>query len=290
MKTAQDLDAVRLPSVEARGLAAGYGGRAVWSAATFEIAMGEFVAVLGPNGSGKSTLLRVLLGLVPPIAGEVFTLGHKPHRGDPAIGYVPQRRTLGAELALRGRDLVGLGIDGHRWGIGLPGAGARARAAAVDDAITAVEAERYAHRPLGELSGGELQRLLLAQALIGGPDLLLLDEPLASLDVRNQFAVSQLVARLSRDRGFSTVLVTHDVNPLLPMIDRVLYVAAGRVLCGTPEEVITTDALSQLYGTAVEVLQDSRGRLFVVGLDEEVAHPHGGDHPHGHAHAEVRGR
>jgi zinc/manganese transport system ATP-binding protein len=287
-KAALRPDAERLWSVEARGLAAGYARRAVWSDASFEIAAGEFVAVLGPNGSGKSTLLRVLLGLVPPIAGEVFTLGHKPHRGDPAIGYVPQRRTLGAELAIRGRDLVGLGIDGHRWGIGLPGAGARARAAAIDEAIAAVQAQAYAHRPLAELSGGELQRLLLAQALIGTPQLVLLDEPLASLDMRNQIAVSQLIARLSRERGFSTVLVTHDVNPLLSILDRVLYVAAGRVLCGTPEEVITTEALSRLYGTAIEVLRDSRGRLFVVGLDEEVAHPHGGDHPYGHAHVEVR--
>jgi ABC transporter len=154
-------------------------------------------------------------------------------------------------------------------------AGARARAAAVDETIAAVEAQAYAHRPLGELSGGELQRLLLAQALIGTPQLVLLDEPLASLDMRNQIAVSQLIARLSRERGFSTVLVTHDVNPLLSILDRVLYVAAGRVLCGIPEEVITTEALSRLYGTAIEVLRDSRGRLFVVGLDEEVAHPHG---------------
>jgi zinc/manganese transport system ATP-binding protein len=273
--------------LEARGLAAGYGHRAVWTDATFNIARGEFVAVLGPNGSGKSTLLRVLLGLVQPLAGEVRVLGHQPQRGDAAIGYVPQRRTLNAELAIRGRDLVGLGIDGHHWGIALPGPGSRLKAAMVDQAIAAVGADSYAHRPLGQLSGGELQRLLLAQALIGDPQLLLLDEPLASLDVRNQIAVSQLVARLAQERGFTTVLVTHDVNPLLPILDRVLYVAAGRVLCGTPEEVITSDALSRLYGTRVEVLRDSRGRLFVVGLDEEIAHPHGGEHPYGHAHTDV---
>ncbi len=221
------------PSVAARGLAAGYGGRPVWQDATFEVQSGAFVAVLGPNGSGKSTLLRVLLGLASPLAGEVRVLGRPPRRGNPAIGYVPQRRILAGEVSLRGRDLVGLGLDGHRWGIGLP-LGARARAAAIETSIAAVGAQAYAHRRIAGLSGGELQRLLLAQALVGNPRLLLLDEPLASLDLRNQIAVSQLVARLTRERGLSTVLVTHDVNPLLPLLDRVLYVAAGRLLSGAP--------------------------------------------------------
>lgn len=260
--------------MEATVLAAGYEGRAIWSDASFQIASGEFVAVLGPNGSGKSTLLRVLLGLVRPLGGDVRVFSRRPHRGDAAIGYVPQRRALDRDLAIRGYDFVGLGIDGHRWGVAIPGADTRGGALDRDTAIEAVGAEDYAHRAIGQLSGGEQQRLMLAQALVGKPRLLLLDEPFASLDVRNQVAVSELVARLSRQLGLAVVLVTHDVNPLLPLLDRVLYVGAGRVLAGTPSEVIATRTLSRLYGAAVEVLRDSRGRLFVVGLDEEIAHPH----------------
>ena len=261
------------PVVSAVGLAAAYGERTIWRGADFTIFPGEFVGVLGPNGAGKSTLFRLLLGLVPPRAGTLTVLGEVPRRGNPAIGYVPQRRPLDPDVRLAGVEFVRLGLTGNRWGIGLPRDRQRVRAA-VADAVRAVGADGYADQPAGTLSGGELQRLLLAQAIIGSPRLLLLDEPLASLDVRNQVAVAQLVAGLARARGLSVLLIAHDVNPLLPFLDRVMYVAAGRITIGQPDEVITSDHLSTLYDTPVEVLRDSRGRLFVVGLDEESAHPH----------------
>jgi zinc/manganese transport system ATP-binding protein len=251
------------------------GERTIWHGAELSIAPGEFIAVLGPNGAGKSTLLRLLLGLLRPSEGIVRVFGRTPRRGDLAIGYVPQRRTLDPDLPIRGRDLVQLGLDGTRWGFSLPGQARRQRQI-VDEALAAVEATPYANRPVGQLSGGEQQRLLLAQALVGQPRLLLLDEPLASLDLRNQIAISQLVAQLARERAMTVMLVTHDVNPLLPVVDRVLYVARGQVAIGTPEAIITTENLSRLYGTAVEVVHDSQGRVFVVGLESEVAHPHGG--------------
>lgn len=272
LPTAATENAVVLDDVTVR-----LSNRTIWQHARIRIAPGEFVAVLGPNGAGKSTLLRVLLGLLTPRAGAVRVLGREPRRGSQAIAYVPQRRSLDPDLPVRGRDIVMLGLDGLRWGIPLPArlsAKRRQHEAQVDAAIAAVEASAYADRPIGKLSGGEQQRLLLAQALVGQPHLLLLDEPLASLDLRSQVAISTLVARLARERGITVVMVTHDVNPVLPYVDQVVYVARGEVLAGRPEDIITTAQLSRLYDAPVEVVHDSHGRVFVVGLENQSAHAH----------------
>jgi zinc/manganese transport system ATP-binding protein len=260
------------PAIVARDLAAAYGGRAVWAHADFSIAPGSFTAILGPNGGGKSTLIRMILGLLTPSHGDLQVLGEQPRRGNPLIGYIPQRSTFDPELSIRGRDFVNLGVDGHRWGVRLPGANA---AGAADASIRSVGAEAYANRPMGQLSGGEQQRLLLAQALVGSPRLLLMDEPLSQLDVRNQSVIVQLISDVKRARELTVLLIAHDVNPLLPHIDHVIYVAQEKVAMGRPEEIITSTSLSRIYSTPVEVLTDSRGRLFVVGLEEEVSHPHG---------------
>jgi zinc/manganese transport system ATP-binding protein len=254
-------------------LAAGYGQAPVWAGADFEIGRGELIAVLGSNGTGKSTLLRMLLGLLAPVAGSLEVFGERPRRGNPRIGYVPQRRELDPELALRARELVALGVDGHRWG---PGLGRRSEGSAerVDAALAAVGALDLGERPAGKLSGGQLQRVVLAQALVGEPDLLLLDEPLTNLDVRNQIVICELVGRLCRERDIAVLLVAHDVNPLLGLVDRVLYMGRGEVALGTPAEVVNAEVLSRLYDTPVEVLRDSRGRVFVVGLEGEASHPH----------------
>jgi zinc/manganese transport system ATP-binding protein len=259
-------------AIVARGLSASYGPRAIWSGATFSIPSGSFTAILGPNGGGKSTLIRLILGQMSPASGSLEVLGQPPQRGNPQIGYIPQGSSFDPDLSLRGRDFVGLGIDGHRWGIRLA---ARAQAArAADRAIRAVGAADYAGRPLGRLSGGEQQRLLLAQALVGNPRLLLLDEPLSHLDVRNQGAIVQLIGEVRRERQLTILLIAHDVNPLLPHIDHVLYVAHSKVAMGKPADVITSESLSEIYSSPVEVLTDSRGRVFVVGLEEETSHPH----------------
>jgi len=258
------------PVIVADGLAAAYGNRLIWQNATFTVAPGEFVAVLGPNGSGKSTLLRLLLGLLPPAAGSLEVLGKRPHRGNGLVGYVPQRRNIDRDLPVRGRDFVHLGIDGSRWGVALGNAASHHQR--VDEAITSVEAQAYADRPIGRLSGGEQQRLLLAQALAGRPQMLLLDEPLASLDLRNQIVISELVGDLARANRLTVLLIAHDINPLLPIVDRVLYVAHGGVAIGKPAEVITTEQLSRLYDAPIEVLHDSHGHMFVVGLEAESAH------------------
>ena len=262
------------PVVCAHDLAAGYGPNTVWSDATFDIDAGAFVAILGPNGAGKSTLLRLVLGLLRPRSGTIEVLGEPPRRGNPAIGYVPQARTLDPDVAFRGVDLVRLGLDGHRFGFAPPWRSQRVQRDAVDRAVESVGATAYAHRRLGAMSGGERQRLLLAQALVGDPALLLLDEPLANLDVRNQATMAELIGSVARARHLTVLLVAHDLNPLRNLIDVVCYVAGGNVAFGPPDEVVTPEVLSKLYGAPVEVLVDSRGRRFVVGIEEETAHPH----------------
>jgi zinc/manganese transport system ATP-binding protein len=258
--------------------------RTVWAGVDVAAGEGEFVAVLGPNGSGKSTLLHVLLGLLPLAEGAATVLGGPPGAANSRIGYLPQRRSFEAGTRIRGVDLVRLGLDGDRWGFPLPAAlspKGRAAARRVEEAVELVGASAYADRSIGALSGGEQQRLLIAQALVRRPRLLLLDEPLDSLDLSNQSAVAALVQRICASQGVTVLLVAHDVNPILPYLDRVVYFAAGGGVEGTPREVITGPTLSSLYGVPVEVLEASDGRLVVVGTPEPPSHHHS---RHGHDH------
>jgi zinc/manganese transport system ATP-binding protein len=261
---------VRLQSAQAR-----IGGHTVWSDVDFAIAEGEFAAILGPNGSGKTTLLRVLLGELPLAAGTASVLGRGPGEVSGQIGYLPQRRHFDASVRIRGIDLVRLGLDGARWGLPLR----RSWRERVQEVIALVGAGEYASRPIGRLSGGEQQRLLIAQALISRPKVLILDEPLDSLDLPNQTAVAALLARICRAQGVSVLLVAHDVNPLLTYLDRVVYFGAGHAAVGTPSEVITAETLSRLYGVPIDVLKAADGRLVVVGLPEAPAH-HSDRHEH----------
>ena len=239
------------------------GGTPILQDVSLSIDQGEFIVILGPNGAGKTTLIKLLLGLVKPSMGSVRVLGQMPQRGLREIGYVPQRRSLDVELALRARDLVGFGLDGHRWGIGLPN---RRRKEEVDLALKEVDALDLAEAPVGQLSGGEQQRLLIAQALISEPRLLLLDEPLANLDLAHQQEVVALVNQVCRRRGVTVLLVSHDINPLLQFTDRVIFMANNHTAIGTVAEVITSATLSRLYGSEVEVVH-AKGRYFVVGAE-----------------------
>jgi zinc/manganese transport system ATP-binding protein len=263
--------AVRLETADAR-----IGGRTIWREVSISIPPGEFAAILGPNGSGKTTLLRVLLGELVLTAGAVSVLGKAPGAQKGQIGYLPQRRHFDAGTRIRGIDLVRLGLDGARWGLPLRRSGGQR----VEEVIELVGASGYAARPIGHLSGGEQQRLLIAQALVGKPQLLILDEPLDSLDLPNQSAIAALLERVCRQEHVTVLLVAHDVNPLLSYLDRVVYFGAGQAVVGAPQQVITAETLSRLYGVPVEVLQTADGRLVVVGLPEAPAH-----HSDRHAHS-----
>ncbi len=258
------------------------GGRFIWRGVDLTVTTGEFVAILGPNGAGKSTLLKALLGVLPLAEGRARIFGKPVRRGNDEVGYLPQRRRFEPDLRIRAVDLVRLGLDGAHWGMPLPSwlaAGSRAKAKQVESVIHLVGAEAYAGRPIGELSGGEQQRVLIAQALVTGAKMLALDEPLDSLDLNNQQSISALVRDICQQQGVTVLLVAHDVNPILPFIDRVVYAANGQVVSGRPADVIRTETLSRLYAAPVEVLRTTDGRVVVVGQHEPVTyHAHGHDH------------
>lgn len=261
------------PVVDVAGVSLRFGPRRLWSGLDLRVEPGEMVAVLGPNGTGKTSLLRMLLGLLRPAEGRIRVLGNAPERVRSQIGCVPQLRGFDRDLAVRGRDLVALGLHGHRFGTGMH---PRRTARAVDRALEDVGASHFAGRAVGRLSGGEQQRLRIAQALVARPSLLLADEPLLSLDLASQRTVVGLLDGHRRATGTPVVFVTHDINPVLHVADRVLYLAPGQWAAGSPEEVLTGETLSRLYGTPVDVLSVG-GRLVVVGTPED-----GGMHHHEH--------
>lgn len=269
------------PTVVLRGAGLAFGGRELWQHLDLTVAPGEFVAVLGPNGSGKTSLLKILLGLAPLSSGSVQVCGAPPRRGNSVIGYIPQQKGFDRDLPIRGIDLVRLGLDGHRWGFALPNP---KRRRLVNAAIASVGATRFANAPIGRLSGGEQQRLRVAQALPGDPKLLLCDEALLSLDLKHQREVVALIDARRRASDISVLFVTHEINPILPVVDRVVYLVGTRWAIGTPEEVFTSARLSELYQTDVEVLR-VRGRIVVVGVPDSPHAELGSTHYH-HLHGD----
>lgn len=261
--------------ITAKDLAVGYEDRTVWKDASFTIGRGEFVAVIGPNGGGKTTLIKLILGLQKPLHGELKVLDALPCRGNPRIGYVPQKHNIDRDMTVEVLELVRLGSSGGKWGMGAISNDDRKQAI---DALKAVGAENLAHRSLGVLSGGELQRVFLAEALVSDPDLILLDEPLSNLDIKHEHEMVHLVNDIVRSRNVTVLLIAHNINPLLPVLDRTIYIANGRIRIGRPEEVMTSSALTELYGTPIEVLHDSRGNIAVIGIEEEQHHCEGDAH------------
>jgi zinc/manganese transport system ATP-binding protein len=255
------------------GVTVRLGGREVLNGVGFTIKAGEFTGLIGSNGAGKTTLFRVILGLQAPSAGSVQVGGAARARRDPLVGYVPQKFLLDPDMPLRGRDLVGLGLDAHRLGLARP---SRARRQLVDAMLDAVDARGFGDARVGQLSGGEQQRILIAHALISRPKLLLLDEPLANLDLRSGHEVVALLARIAREQRIAVLISAHEMNPLLPVMDRIVYLASGRAVSGTTAEVVRSDVLTELYGHHVDVLR-IHGRVLVVagtGDDEQAAIEH----------------
>jgi zinc/manganese transport system ATP-binding protein len=264
------------------------GNRKVLADVSFNIEAGEFIGVLGPNGAGKTTLMRAILGLLGPESGSVKVFEHKPHRGNPVIGYLPQLRTVLPDLRVRGRDFIASSLNGERWG--LPSVSQHDRGM-IEETLDSVGARDLAARPLSDMSGGERQRLLLAQALIGSPKLLLLDEPLISLDARHQEVVIDVVRKVCRERKLTVLFSAHELNQLLGTLDRVLYLGSGQAVLGAVDEVVTAPVLSRLYGTDIQVLR-AEGHIFVMSRGRDVErtdhlhdhHHHGHDHGQHHHH------
>ncbi len=268
------------PIVSIKNVGVRLGGRDILRDVTAEMFPGEFIGVFGPNGAGKSTLMRCLLGLIPRCSGEISIFG-EPHRGrfgsgraNRAIGYMPQSRTHFENTALSARALVAAVESGNRWGMPWNSLASRAE---VERAIHVAGAEEYAGRPFATLSGGEKQRILLAQALIGNPRLLILDEPLISLDPRNQARMIECVANIKATTGTTVLFVAHDINPLIGVMDRVLYVAGGHAAIGAAADIISSHALSALYGTEIHVVR-AEGRIFIVAAEGNVTESEHHDH------------
>jgi zinc/manganese transport system ATP-binding protein len=244
------------PLLQLDGVGVRLGGRQVLRDVSFAVGKGEFAAIIGPNGAGKTTLIRVILGLRPTNAGRVI-------KNQLTVGYVPQKIVIDTDIPLRARDVVSLGLDGHKLGISLP---SRSRREKVEQALRDVGAHTYANARVGELSGGEQQRVLIAHALVSRPQVLLLDEPLANLDLKSEQEIVALLGKLAREQEIAVLLSAHDMNPLLPVMDRIIYVANGKVASGAADEVVTSEGLTSLYGHPVDVLK-VRGRVVVVAGD-----------------------
>jgi zinc/manganese transport system ATP-binding protein len=250
--------------ITAENLKAGYRETVVWREASFTIDQGEFVAVIGPNGAGKTTLFRLLLGLQRPLGGTLRIFDGEPRQGSPRIGYVPQQHVIDSESHIESLELVRLGLSGKQWGFSM--FDGRDRKAAMSS-MESVGAAELAHRPLAELSGGELQRIFLSEALVSKPDVLLLDEPLSNLDMKREKDLLRLVNGVVRSRNVTALLIAHNINPLLPYLDKVIYIANGKVASGKPEEVLTSESLSSLYQIPVEVLHGSKGNIAIIGIE-----------------------
>jgi zinc/manganese transport system ATP-binding protein len=267
------------PVLDVSGIGVALSGRRILNDVSFRIAPGEFVGLIGSNGAGKTTLLRVVLGLQGATSGSVsFGGSGSARRG--VLGYLPQKVALDADLPLRARDVVALGLDGQKLGIPLPSA---KRRALVDDVLAAVDATEFADSRVGLLSGGQQQRVLIAHALVSRPRLLLLDEPLANLDIRSTQEIVELLARVSRERGVAVLLSAHDLNPLLPVMDRIVYLADGRAVSGTTDEVVQSEVLTRLYGRRVDVLRIDGRVLVVAGPDDAHGHDFPGHDAAGHS-------
>lgn len=239
------------------------GGREILRNVSFQLPTGIFCGLIGSNGAGKTTLLRALTGLLPH-QGQINLCG--------PIGYVPQKIHFEPDLPICARDFVGLGLDGQRFGLVFA---SRERTARIEAALRDVEALDFADQRIGKLSGGQQQRVMIAHALVRAPEMLLLDEPLANLDIKAASEIIALLKHLCQTRGVSVLLSAHDMTPLLPVMDKILYLAGGKALCGSVQEVVRTEVLSALYGYHIDVIR-VHGRVLVVAG--------GGDHQHDQDH------
>jgi zinc/manganese transport system ATP-binding protein len=257
------------PVLEITDATLSFPGTTLWTGLNLSVAPHEFIAVIGANGSGKTSLMKAILGQEHLTSGSILLNGKPVTRGNNRVGYIPQQRSTDAGTPLRAKDMLRLGFDGHLFGLAWPSKKSKAR---VNHILNCVDAQDLADKPIGELSGGQVQRLRVGQAVIGEPDLILADEPLSALDLAQQKIVAELLDTERKEHNCAVLFVTHDVNPILGMVDRVLYLANGQFRIGTPDEVLRSDVLSELYGTPVDVVRN-QGRIVVLGTQDHDHHP-----------------
>lgn len=253
------------------------GNKTLWSKLNLTVKPGEFIAILGPNGAGKSSLLNILLGLIPANSGDIKVLCTSPKKARQKIGYVPQQKSFDTDITATGRDFVSLGADGTKWFWRPRPSDTIAK---VQQVLSEVGATRYADRPLGKMSGGEQQRIRIGQAIASDPQLLFCDEPLLALDLASQASISKLIND-QRQKGTAVLFVTHEVNPILPMVDRILYIVDGKWAIGTPNEILTREKLSQLYGTHIDVVRVHNNIIITGAVEHSGAEPRD-THHHNH--------
>ncbi len=256
-------------ALSVRSASLSFGDTSLWVGLDIEVAPGELIAVIGSNGSGKSSLLKAILGQQHLTSGHIKVNGHSVRRGSRDIGYIPQHRPAEGQVPIRGRDLLRLGLDGHKFGLALSN---RKNNQRINEVVERMGALDFQNHPISSLSGGQLQRLRVGQAVIGKPALLLADEPLTALDLNQQQVVCELIDQERKANQMAVLFVTHDVNPILDIVDRVLYLANGKFKIGSPDEVLRSEVLSELYGTQVDVLRN-QGRIVVVGTHDHEHHP-----------------
>jgi zinc/manganese transport system ATP-binding protein len=259
----ESLDEPSAPALSFDDVSVVRSGRLIWSEGTFDVPAGGVFAVIGSSGSGKTTLLHAVLGMIPTASGEIRVLGKPPGAATGLIGYVPQNYAVAAGNAIRACDAVLLGLTGNRWGFGRATAEQRHQ---VREILAAVDASAFAHRRLSQLSGGQRQRIAIAEALVAKPRLLILDEPLTALDVRNQRDIVTLLARIRQELGVTILVVAHDLNPLLGVLDGAIYLLDGHAHFDTMDEVVDEELLSHLYGTSVQVVHTPQGDLYMRSI------------------------
>lgn len=253
--------------LEIQSASLGFDERVLWSNLDLSVSEGEFIALIGANGSGKSMLLKSILGIQELTEGSITFQGKAAGKFNSQVGYVPQHRSADAGLPLRVIDAVRFGLDGHKFGLPLGGA-ARAKVMA---ALERVDAAHLALEQVGKLSGGEMQRVRVAQAIISEPKLILADEPLSALDLNHQQRISSLINEQRERLGSAVIFVTHDLNPIIDYVDRVVYLAQGKHSIGTTDEVMRSEVLSELYGAEIDVVRN-QGRIVVLGAHDHEHH------------------
>jgi ABC-type Mn2+/Zn2+ transport system ATPase subunit len=236
-----------------QGVDLGYGRKRILTNIDFDVVSGDFLGIIGPNGAGKTTLLKAILGLLKPLSGQIVLSSEELR-----IGYVPQRDSVDTLFPLTVLDIVLMGRYSRLSALGRPGQHDRERAM---EALNHVDIVNLAHRHFPSLSGGQKQRALIARALVGEPNLLILDEPTNGMDLTSEKAIMDLVRQLHDQDGMTVLMVSHLLNTVINYVKRIAIIGGGGLREGEIEEMATSGSLTQLYGVPVQVIETNGRRV-----------------------------